>query len=320
MAAGRAGGTLVTTMRQAAQRYLLLRRSLGYELEEPGRLLLDFADYLDAAGVTHLTIEAVVAWATAPQGAAPYWHWLRLSAVRGFAAHLHAIDPGHQVPPADLLPRQYTRAAPYLFSDDEVAALMRAAGRMRRRMPAATYQALIGLLAVTGLRPGEAYRLNRDDLDADRSTLTVVRGKYGKSRELILRPCAITALQEYGRHRDQLCPHPAGPSLLVSMRGTRLNVISTERVFVRLASSIGLQPRSDRTRPRLKDLRHTFAVSTLIGWYQAGVDVNARLPALSTWLGHVDPQTTYWYLQASPELLALAAEKINRYHHPEAFT
>ncbi len=285
-------------MRQAAQRYLQLRRSLGYQLEEPGRLLLDFAGYLDERGITRLTIDVVVAWATAPRGAAAYWHWLRLSAVRGFAVHLHALDPGHQVPPADLLPRQYTRPAPYLFSEDEIAALMRAAGRMRHGPAALTYQTLIGLIAVTGLRPGEAYRLDRDHFNPQDSTLTVVRSKYGKSRQLILDPSTVAALQDYGRHRDRLYPHPAEPSLLVSMQRTRLNVISTERSFVRLTRAAGLQPRSARTRPRLKDLRHSFAVSTLISWYRSGADVEARLPALSTWLGHVDPQATYWYLKS----------------------
>jgi len=307
-------------MRQAAQRYLQLRRSLGYELDEPGRLLLDFTDRLDALGVTRLSIDDVVAWATAPQGTTAYWHWLRLSAVRGFAIHLHTLDPVHQVPPADLLPRQYTRPTPYLFSDDEVIALMQAAGRMRHGPAALTYQTLIGLLAVTGMRPGEAYGLDRDHFDPDSATLTVVRGKYGKSRQLILDGSTVTALQEYGRHRDRLHPHPAEPSLLVSMQGTRLNVISTERSFARLAHAIGIQPRSDRTRPVLKNLRHTFAVNTLIGWYRSGVDVDARLPVLSTWLGHIDPQVTYWYLQASPELLALAAQKAIRYYDQEALT
>ena len=304
-------------MRQAAQRYLRLRRSLGYELEEPGRLLLDFADHLDAEGVTRLSIDTVVAWATAPQRTA-YWHWLRLSAVRGFAIHLHTLDPAHQVPPADLLPRQYTRPTPYLFSDEEVVALMQAAGRMRHGPAALTYQTLIGLLAVTGLRPSEAYRLDRDHFDPDNRTLTVVRSKYGKSRQLILDSSTVTALQDYGRHRDRHYPHPAEPSLLVSMQRTRMEVISTERSFVRLAHRIGLQPRSDRTRPQLKDLRHTFAVNTLIGWYRSSVDVETRLPVLSTWLGHVDPQATYWYLQASPELLSLAAERASRHHDQEA--
>ena len=122
-------------MRQAAQRYLRLRRALGYELEEPGRLVLAFAGHLDALGITHLTADAAAAWATAPQDAAAYWHWLRISAVRGFAVYLHSLDPRHQVPPSDMLPRQYTRPAPYLFSDDEMAALIRAAGRMRHGPP-----------------------------------------------------------------------------------------------------------------------------------------------------------------------------------------
>jgi len=300
-------------MREAAQRYLQMRRSLGYQLHGPGRLLLDFADHLDAQGITRVTIEAVAVWATAPQASA-YWHWLRLGAVRGFLLHLHAVDPVHEVPSADLLPRQYIRPVPYLFSDDEVAALMRAAGRMRYGGAALTYQTLIGLLAVTGMRPGEAYRLDRDHLDAHNRTLTVVRGKFGKSRQLLLDASTVTALQEYGHHRDRLHPHPAGPSMLVSTRGTRLNISSTERSFVDLAHAIGLRPRSDRTRPRLKDLRHTFAINTLIGWYRSGVDVQARLPALSTWLGHVKPEATYWYLQASPELLALAAEKTSRHY------
>jgi integrase/recombinase XerD len=293
-------------MRQAAQQYLQLRRSLGYELKEPGRLLLDFADSLDRHGVTRLTIDVVAAWATEPRDATAYWHWLRLSAVRGFAIHLHTLDPGHQVPPADLLPRQYTRPVPYLFSEEEVAALMRAAGRMRHGPAALTYQALIGLLAVTGMRPGEAYRLDRDHFDPVNGTLTVVRSKYGKSRQVILDSSAVAALQEYGRRRDRLYPHPAGPSLLVSMQGTRLNVISTERSFVRLTRVIGLQPRSDRTRPRLKDLRHSFAVSTLVSWYRSGVDVEARMPVLSTWLGHVDPQATYWYYSDSRVIPILA--------------
>ncbi len=303
---------------EAAQQYLRLRRALGYELEEPGKLVLSFAGHLDGLGITHVTVDAAAKWATAPRGAAPYWHWLRMSAVRGLAVHLHALDPRHQIPPSDMLPRQYTRPAPYLFSGDEIAALIRAAGRMRHG-PAvtATYQTLIGLLAVTGMRPGEACRLDRDDFSPRDRTLTIVRSKYGKSRQLILDPTTVTALEEYGRHRDRLHPHPAEPSLLVSMQGTRMDIIPTERVFVRLTRAAGIQPVSDRTRPRMKDLRHTFAVSTLISWYRSGADVEARLPALSTWLGHVDPQATYWYLQQSPELLALAAQRAGRSRHDQ---
>ena len=230
---------------EAAQQYLRLRRALGYELEEPGKLVLSFAAHLDGLGITHVTADAAAEWATAPRDAAPYWHWLRMSAVRGFAVHLHALDPRHQVPPSDMLPRQYTRPAPYLFSDDEIAALIRAAGRMRHG-PAvtATYQTLIGLLAVTGCRPGEACRLDRDDFSPRDRTLTIVRSKYGKSRQLLLDPTTVTALEEYGRHRDRLHPHPAEPSLLVSMQGTRMDIIPTERV----SSAWPVPPGSSRSR------------------------------------------------------------------------
>ena len=182
-------------MTEAAQQYLRLRRSLGYALEEPGRLVLAFAGHLDGLGITHVTADAAAAWATAPRGAEPYWHWLRMSAVRGFAVHLHSLDPRHQVPPSDMLPRQYTRPAPYLFSDDEIAALIRAAGRMRHG-PAvtATYQTLIGLLAVTGMRPGETCRLDRGDFSPRDRTLTIVRSKYGNYAEGAVMPSPVTVL------------------------------------------------------------------------------------------------------------------------------
>ncbi len=177
---------------EAAQQYLHLRRALGYKLEEPGKLVLAFAARLDGLGVRHVTADAAAEWATAPRDAAPYWHWLRMSAVRGFAIHLHALDPRHQVPPSDMLPRQYTRPAPYLFSDDEIAALIRAAGRMRHG-PAvtATYQTLIGLLAVTGCRPGEACRLDREHFSPRDRTLTIVRSKYGNYAENAVMPSPV---------------------------------------------------------------------------------------------------------------------------------
>lgn len=299
----------MTSIGQLAREYLALRRSLGYRLTEPGRLVMDFAEQLDQHDVGHVSVEAALSWATSP-GASPYWHWYRLSAVRGFAAYLHAFDDRHEVPPSDLLARHYHRVAPFLFTDADLTALMRAAEARPARLHAFTCRTLIGLLAVTGLRPGEAYALDRDHVDLSRGRLLVVNGKYGKSRELVLHPSTVVALQEFVQQRDRLCPRPAAPSFFLGLRGARLHPSNTDKAFARLVGHAGLQPRSSRSGPCLKSLRHSFAVNTLIDWYRSGADVDARLPLLSTWLGHVAPSSTYWYLQATPELLGLAAERL----------
>ena len=161
------------------------------------------------------------------------------------------------------------------------------------------------------MRPGEAYALDREHVDLASGRLAVVNGKYGKSRELALHPSSVIALQEYAEHRDYLCPRPAAPGFFVSLSGDRLHESSTGTAFRRLVGRAGLRPRSARSRPTLKSLRHSFAVSTLIGWYRDGKDVSTRLPLLSTWLGHVAPSSTYWYLQATPELLGLAAARLS---------
>lgn len=297
------------TFEQAARDYLALRRSFGFELDEPGRLVLDLAACLDREGTRFLTAGRALQWAISP-GASAYWHWLRLSAARGFAGYLHAIDEQHHVLPGDLLPRCYRRAAPFLFSDADVKALMTAAAQRPWRLHAATYHALIGLLAVTGMRPGEAYALDREHVDLAGATLTIVRGKYGKTRQLFLHDTTVAALEEYLRVRGKLARSPSAPAFFVSMRGTRLHEANTDKAFRHIVAAAGLSRRSPKARPVLMSLRHSFAVNTLIGWYQAGTDVDAHLPLLSAWLGHVDPVSTYWYLQAVPELLELAAGRL----------
>jgi integrase/recombinase XerD len=307
----------VNTLRQAAEDYLALRRSLGFALAVPGRQVRQFADHLDALGATHVTIELAVAWAAQPVSAAPYYRWLRLSAIRGFAAYLHGIDPAHQVPPADLLPCECHRPIPYLLSAADIAALIDAAGTLRPVLHAATYQTLIGLLAVAGLRPSEALTLDVSDVDLHSGVL-IVHGKYGKTREILLHPSAVAELGEYAQLRNRLFSRRAATSFFVSVLGTPLNQRRVQYVFTRLAGQVGLLPRSRRCKPVPMSLRHSFAVATLITWYQDDVDVDAHMPLLSTWLGHVDPADTYWYISAAPELLALAAERMTRiYGTPE---
>jgi integrase len=290
--------------------YLALRRALGFKLGKEGRLLPGFAAFADAAGAATVTVDLAVRWAAGPAGTSPVWAAQRLSMVRGLARYLQAVDPATQVPPAGLLPARTRRVTPYIYSDAEVAALMTAAGMLPSPLKAATFQALIGLLAVSGMRGSEAMVLDRGDLDAAAGLLTIRATKFRKSRQLPLHPATLRALAAYQAIRDQLCPSPAAASLLVSSTGARLCHSTVQPVFRYLLCQAGIGQGTQRPRATIHSLRHTFAVKTLLGWYRDGRDVQARLPALSTYLGHASPAATYWYLTATPELLALAAGRL----------
>lgn len=302
----------MSDLAQAVEQYLTVRRALGFKLERHGRLLPSFVAFLQDAGASFVSSDLALEWARQPAAASPCWWRERLSIARGFARYLATIDPRTQVPPVALLAspgRAGRRAVPYLYSEDDIARLMQAAGQLSP-LQAATYETLIGLLAVTGMRVGEAIRLDRDDLDGDRSLLVVRDTKFGKSRLVPLHETTLCALRSYLRRRDELCATTTGPSLFISTTGTRLLYKVVQPTFARLCQRAGIRPRSQRCRPRLHDLRHSLAVSTLIGWYRSGADVPALLPRLSTILGHTDPASTYWYLQAVSELLALAASRL----------
>jgi integrase len=202
--------------------YLRIRRTLGYKLERAEKLLLQYLEYLDALGAEQITIENAVAWATLPAVAKDgHWWAFRLSVVRGFAKYLHALDDTHQVPPADVLPNRVHRASPYLYSQEEILALMAATSALHGELRQATYRTLIGLLSVTGTRVGEAIRLERHDLDLRHGVLTVRDTKFGKSRELPVHGSTIDALRAYLRRRDRLCPEPVTDAALISPVGTR---------------------------------------------------------------------------------------------------
>src|SRR5262249_50423843 len=218
-----------------------------------------------------------------------------------------------EVPPADLVPWRPCRATPYLYSDADIAALIAAAASLRFPLRTAAYQTLIGLLAVTGIRVGEAIRLDRADLDLPDGVLTVRESKFGKSRLLPLHPTTAEALRAYLRLRDRLHPQPSTPAVFISPAGTRLLYCNVHSTFQRLARQAGLQPRSASCRPRIHDLRHSFAVRSLLDAYASGQDGQARLTLLATYLGHVDPSATYWYLAAAPELLALAGQRLENH-------
>ena len=298
-------------LHDAVADYLTMRRALGFKLQRPERLLGQFADYLKATGTDTITTDAALAWATLPADTNPSWWGMRLSAVRAFARHLHALDPAHEVPPPGLLVNSSSRAVPYPFSDAELAALMGAARGLSSQLRAITIETIIGLLAVSGIRIGEALRLDRDNVDLVHGTLLVANTKFGKSRLVPLHASTVEALADYARDRDRLCTRVMQASFFVSQSGTRLLYSSFHVTWLDLVAQAGLRPRSDSCRPRPHDLRHRFAVLTLLGWYRDGVDVAAAMPVLSTYLGHAHPRHTYWYLSATAELLELAVARLD---------
>ena len=311
----------MTDFRAAAEDYLVTRRAMGYKLSYQGQMLAQFVAYLESIGADHLSVEDAVAWAKQPTNAKRSWWEVRLSTVRAFARYLSALDPATEIPPAGLIPAGGGhRAVPYIYSAGDVAKLLAAAGRLPTAYRADTYRTLIGLVAVTGMRVGETVRLDRGDVDLGQGLLTIRDSKFGKSRQIPVHPSTVEVLAGYARRRDAREPRrdgrrtrhaPSSSSFFTSTTGTRLLRDNVSTVFPRLVRATGLASRGRGRAPRLHDLKHSFAVNTLVGWYRQGLEVEPRLPLLSTYLGHVAPSSTYWYLTAVPELLELIADRLD---------
>lgn len=302
----------MTALEQGVIDYLRLRRSLGHQLADAARLLPRFVTYMDQVGAPTITISVALAWALQPD--APVGSTVgpaRMTVVRGFARFMSGRDPATQVPPPGLLPHRKRWRPPFIYTDGDIAALL-AQPRHSLHQPALraeTYETLLGLLAVTGMRVGEAIKLDQGDIDWDDGVLLIRESKFGKSRQVPLHPSTLGRLAAYIQQRRQVGPQPRHPSVFISSRGTRLCQQVVGQTFRTLIDDAGIG--ADQTAvPRIHDLRHTFAVNTLIAWYRNGDNVQACLPWLSTYLGHRDPRSTYWYLSAAPELLALAAGRV----------
>ena len=288
--------------------YLRLRRSLGYKLTREGVVLPRFVQYVEAAGVTTVTTDLAIAWAQLSEGGSAKLRTDRLIAVRGFAKYLTTIDAATQVPPTGVFGFRGTRPTPYLWSPFDIGRLLEAAGGLRSPFRAATYETFLGLLAVTGLRSGEAMDLRTGDVDPDAGLITISQAKFGRARLIPLHDSTVAMLDSYTRRRDDLHPQPESTTFFVTDAGTPLKQSNVHRTFGQLMTVLGLG--TENVHPRMHDLRHSFAVRTLINWHRAGHDIEARIPALATYLGHVSPASTYWYLSASPELIGLAAARL----------
>lgn len=290
--------------------YLALRNGLGHDLADAARLLPRFVAYLDETGQSTVTIAAALAWSQQPAADPGTTIWpRRMTAVCGFARYLAGIDPATEVPPLGLLPWRQRWRPPFIYTQADIGALLHAARGMRSSLRAATYETLFGLLAASGIRVGEAIKLDRSDIDWGDAVVRVRQSKFGKSRFVPLRPNALEALDSYIGRRAQFRPQPGNDSFFVSLTGKRLIYVSVCQVFRELCDRAGIGAVST-TRPRIHDLRHSFAVAVLLDWYRDGEDVAARMPWLSAYLGHHDPRSTYWYLSAAPELLAMAAGRL----------
>ncbi len=300
------------SLSKALEEYLSLRRALEFKLREDGRCLAQFVSFLGKKGASHVTTENAVCWAVKSQGAQPA-HWARrLRMVRLFAEYLSALDPRTEIPPKNLLPNRYRRRPPYMYTDEQVVRLIESTVPSTEGLRAQTYSTLFGLLSVTGIRISEALALDRENVDLTQGIVTVTATKFGKSRLVPMHPSTQHALQQYGQLRDQIYPKPKTHSFFVSERGLRLGYWGVLRTFIRLSREIGLRGPTDSHGPRMHDLRHRFAVSTLVHWYETDVDVERHIHVLSTYLGHVKVSDTYWYLSAVPELLQLAATRLER--------
>lgn len=308
----------MSSLRDALQGYLGLRRSLGYKMHDEGRLLPRFVAFLDDHSAPHVTVRLALQWAQQTDAQPAEWA-RRLCFVRGFARYCSATDTRTEVPPARLLPYRSTRAEPYLYTDDELRRLLDAAMRLPTRWPSTplrprVFHCLFGLLAVTGLRISEALDLEVDDVDLEQAVLTIRRTKLGRTRVVPIHASTNEVLAQYLQRREAfLCERGlSSRQVFVSNRGTRLDVGRVHRAFYALSRQIGLRAPGASKGPRLHDLRHRMAMVTLTRWYASGDDPERRMPVLSTYLGHVCVAGTYWYLSGAPALMAQALARLER--------
>ncbi|MDX1121832.1 tyrosine-type recombinase/integrase [Sinorhizobium medicae] len=296
-------------------RYLSIRRRLGADLSTDERILRRFAAFVDNNGAEYIDTRLIMRWLESLPSASAGTRGARFRVARQFAAWLHGTDPRHKVPPQGLVPGHVQRVHPHIYSDAEIIAIIEHARSLPSvyGMRGLTCSTLFGLIAVTGLRINEALRLDQTDLDIETGVLRVRFGKLGKERLLPLDPTVAQKLESYGRERDRLLGRRS-EALFVACKGHRLGDCGARYNFALVCQQIGLRPRQDYKRhgrgPRIHDLRHTFAVRTMLNWYRSGHDVGREMIKLTTWLGHASPTDTYWYLEAVPELLELAAARI----------
>ncbi len=304
----------MSELRKSLEEYLSIRRKLGFKLQRAGKLLPDFVLFAEKESASFITVELALRWATQSKDCQTAWSAARLGIVRGFAQYQSVIDPRTEIPSQELLPYRYYRRPPYIYSNDEVIKLLKAAQQLQSPLGfrAATYSTAFGLLAVSGMRISEPIGLNHKDVDLMHGIITVHQSRFGKSRLIPIHSSTQKALRKYEILRDKIFPKPQTESFFISEQGTRLTHWTVRSTFVKLSRQIGLRGPHDSDGPRLHDFRHSFATKTLVTWYRKGINVDQHMPELSAYLGHARVSDTYWYLSAVPELMQLAAMRLEQ--------
>lgn len=310
----------MTRMAQHLNDYLATRRSLGYVLSTTEFFLRKFVEYAASVGSRHISTELFLAWRDHYGNASNATWGARLGMVRGFAAWLQARDDRTEVPPAGLIPGRPVRSKPYIYTQQQLAQLIAEAGRLGSPcgLRALLHQTLFGLIAVTGMRISEALRLERRDVDLDGGILHIRRSKNGGERSIPVKPCVVARLAHYAAERDRLTD-TSSLRFFVREDGRPAGDAGARYNFALASQRIGIRRISDRhwkhgTGPRIHDLRHTFAVHTILDWFREGRDIDREMYRLTAYLGHSKPEHTYWYIEAVPELLQLAAERAEARH------
>lgn len=305
----------MTALAQELNRYLTIRRSLGYGLSTAEQILRKFVGFAERENAEFISADLFMRWRES-FGRANRQTWSRrLGMVRLFAQWLHCMNPKHEVPLQSLIPSRERRPHPYIYTEDEIRRIVKTAGELQSitGIRALTCSTLFGLIAVTGLRVNEAVSLDASDIDLENGVVTVRRGKLGKVRLLPVTDCTRMRLAEYAKERDRLLGAPS-EAFFAADHGKRLTRSRAEYNFAVVCQALGLRPLQKFHRhgrgPRIHDLRHTFAVRTLLHWYRTSREPGREMIKLSTYLGHGNPANTYWYVEAVPELLELASKRV----------
>ena len=316
----------MSALENALREYLALRRGLGLKLDRNETRLREFLSFLSEQKTTRITTRLALQFATRDSRLSERTNAMRLSAVRGFARYHAGNDPTTEIPPFDLLPVRSRPARAYIYTEEEIRRLLEGArnypswnrfpGPWWHRCQGWSWYCIFGLLACTGMRVGEVRNLRSEDIDWGEGVLTIRNAKFGKSRLVPLHRTMVRALATFVKHRDRFIGRlPSRPVLqrfFVNSCGNGLHVTEVNRVFLRISRQIGLRAPNARRGPRCHDLRHRFAIETLLRWYRRGEQVDRLLPVLSTYMGHTHVTGTYWYLRCTPELMAAAGDRLER--------